>query len=121
MSRWFDGARWCCRCQRWLPEGDFAPNPRMRDGIDSWCRPCHVAATRAWRERNRDYIDARNAARRAEYAAKHGGLERACANPECGRTFTPSRRDARTCSRACRGRLACLRRKGRRDGGWVAV
>ena len=65
-----------------------------------------------WRERNRDYIDARNAARRAEYAAERGSLARQCANPACGRTFTPSRRDAKTCMKKCRGRLAYLRRKG---------
>ena len=72
--------------------------PRMREGLDSWCRECHVAATREWRERNRDYVDARNSARRAEYAAERGPLERRCANPECGRAFVPARRDARTCS-----------------------
>jgi hypothetical protein len=111
MSEWFDGMRWCTRCQSWKRESEFRPNPRMSDGLDSWCCECHVAATRAWRERNRDYVDARNAARRAEYAAERGSLERQCANPECGRAFVPARRDARACSRRCRDRLAYLRRR----------
>ena len=33
-------------------------------------------------------------------------LERVCANPECGKSFAPSRRDARTCSLVCRSRFA---------------
>jgi hypothetical protein len=103
---------WCTRCQALKPVTEFRANPRMRDGLDSWCRACHVEATSAWRERNRVYIDARNAARRAEYAAERGPLERRCANPECGQTFVPARRDAKTCSKKCRGRLAYLRRKG---------
>ena len=60
MSEWFDGARCCTRCRGWKPESDFRANPHLREGLDSWCRECHVVATRAWRERNRDYIDARN-------------------------------------------------------------
>ena len=111
MSKWFDGARWCPRCLGWKRESDFRPNSRMRDGLDSWCRECHVVATRAWRKRNRDYVEARNAARRAEYAAERGPLERQCANPECGRAFMPARRGARTCSSRCRDRLAYLRRR----------
>jgi hypothetical protein len=85
----------------------------MRDGVDSWCRECHLAATREWRERNRAHIDARNAARRAEYAAKRGSLERRCANPECGREFVASRRDNTTCSRKCRDRMTYVRRRER--------
>jgi hypothetical protein len=108
---WFEGGHWCTRCRQWKWESDFRPNPRMSDGFDSWCRECHVGATRAWRERNRDYVDAWNAARRVEYAAERGSLERQCENPECGRTFARSRRDARTCSQRCRDRLAYLRRR----------
>ena len=104
--------RWCTHCQRLRPVELFVSNERMRDGLHSWCRDCTRAAVRRWREENREYVEAYNRRRREEYAAGHEPLERVCANPECGRTFTPTRRDAGTCSKACRGRLAYLRRKG---------
>jgi predicted nucleic acid-binding Zn ribbon protein len=109
---WFQGAAWCTRCLAWKPAEDFPANPRMRDGRSSHCRVCHAAASKRWREANRDYVDAVNAARREEYAAEHGQLERQCENPECGRTFERSRRDAKTCSEKCRDRLKYLRRRG---------
>jgi hypothetical protein len=47
---------------------------------------------------------------REAYAASRGSLERVCLNPDCGRTFTPTRIDAKRWSRKCRDRLAYLRR-----------
>jgi len=74
-------------------------------------RECRAAGVKAWREANPEAVDAYNADRRRDYAEARGSLERECANPDCGRTFTPSRKDAKTCSQRCRDRLAYLRRK----------
>jgi hypothetical protein len=41
----------CSHCQRSKPVADFPPNAHIRDGLSSWCRSCHVEATRAWRVR----------------------------------------------------------------------
>jgi hypothetical protein len=112
-DRWFEGAAWCTGCQWWKPAEDFPANPRMWDGRSSHCRACHAAASRRWREANRDYVDARNAARRAEYAVERGPLERVCANPDCRRTYVPTRRDSKTCSKSCRDRARYLRKSAR--------
>jgi hypothetical protein len=99
-----DGERWCTTGQHAL--AGFR-------GDANRCRACAALAVRTWRDANRDYVVARNADRRAEYAAERGPLERVCVNPECGKTFVPSRRDARTCTRRCRDRLSYVRRKER--------
>ena len=114
MSEWREGAARCTSCSAWKPAEDFPANPRMRDGRSSHCRVCHAGASKRWREANRDYVDAVNAARREGFAAEHGQLERQCEN--CGRTFARSRRDARTCSQRCRDRLAHLRWRGQTGG-----
>ena len=109
----FDGSRWCSRCRRWLDEGSFRPNPAMLSGLHPWCRECVSDYGREWRAANPEWVKRYQAAQRAEYAAERGPLERVCVNPECGLSFTPSRRDAKTCSRKCRDRLAWLRRRER--------
>jgi hypothetical protein len=53
--------RRCRRCTEFLPFSVFRPNLRLSSGWNSWCRACCVEATRAWRERNRERV---NAARR---------------------------------------------------------
>ena len=114
MSAGFvDGvSRWCSRCRRWLGVGLFRPNPVMLSGL-----PRGVAVVsgyaRDWREANPNAVEAYNRERREKYAAERGPHERLCVNEECGRTFTGSRRDARTCSDKCRSRLAYLRRRER--------
>jgi hypothetical protein len=61
----------------------------------SWCRSCHLEATREWRARNRDAI---NAARRAAYVgAAHPVI--ACAY--CGTTFQVQTSQSRYCTRKC--------------------
>lgn len=62
----------CTHCERWLPLERFAPNPRLRSGLNSWCRECQVGATRRWREANPGYQAAYNERRRL------GARERAC-------------------------------------------
>jgi hypothetical protein len=44
----------CTKCGEVKPLEEFRRNPRMADGISSWCSACHVAATRDWRQRNRE-------------------------------------------------------------------
>jgi len=77
-----DGRRRCARCERFLPATAFRANPRLRDGLDSWCRECFVARTKRWRAENPAYTGAYNTSRRALI------IEKSCI---CGRTFTTSR------------------------------
>jgi hypothetical protein len=44
----------CSRCGVWKQAADFPPDRKPRSGLSSWCRACHNAAVRAWRERNAD-------------------------------------------------------------------
>ena len=41
----------CSHCHRNRIRADFPPNAHTRDGLSSWCRSCHVEATRAWRSK----------------------------------------------------------------------
>jgi hypothetical protein len=41
----------CRHCHRRQPLADFPRNGHTRDGLSSWCRECHVEATRTWRTR----------------------------------------------------------------------
>jgi hypothetical protein len=91
--------KWCCSCRQWLTVEAFRPNPNNRNGIDSWCRPCHAAATREWRAQNRGYVDEYNAMRRGEYRKAHPLPARPCAF--CGEPFA-KRADALVCSERCR-------------------
>ena len=56
----------CTKCSEWLPFSAFPKNKRMFNGISSHCRKCHRAATKEWRDRNRDEI---NRARREAYGS----------------------------------------------------
>jgi hypothetical protein len=59
----------CSRCDRWLPLEGFRPNPRMRSGLNSWCKECQLERTRQWRAKNSESVRAYNEKRRAEYPA----------------------------------------------------
>jgi transcriptional regulator with XRE-family HTH domain len=54
--------RKCAHCGRRLPTSAFRPNPKMSDGLDSYCRECHVDLTRRWRAKNADAINVRKRA-----------------------------------------------------------
>jgi hypothetical protein len=41
----------CRHCRKRQPVTDFPRNAHTRDGLSSWCRSCHVEATRTWRTR----------------------------------------------------------------------
>jgi hypothetical protein len=90
--------KWCCRCRQWLSVRAFRPDPRLNGGLDSWCRACHAAAVREWRERNPEYIAASNAKRRQEYREAHPVRERPCI--VCGRPMT-KRPNALVCGEEC--------------------
>ncbi len=47
--------RVCARCKRWRPAGLFSPNPKLRCGLNSWCRECSNQSAEAWRKRNPGY------------------------------------------------------------------
>jgi hypothetical protein len=74
----------CARCRQILPVTEFAPNPRMKSGVHSWCRPCAAERNREWRAANAGYVEAANAARR------EGPFSKVCA--DCGEQFDASRR-----------------------------
>jgi hypothetical protein len=76
----------CTRCQRWLPAGAFPRNSRLLDGLDSWCKECHVEATKQWRAEHRAEL---NASRRL------GPFVVVCA--DCGKSFEASHRSQVRC------------------------
>jgi hypothetical protein len=43
----------CVRCEQTKPLADFTRHKRTSDGLSSWCKDCHNAATREWRRRKR--------------------------------------------------------------------
>jgi hypothetical protein len=86
----------CVRCRVHKPESEFSRFSRKVNGLQSWCKTCAVAETRAWRARHRDKVLAR---RRANWKRKPQ-QERSCA--ECGIQFTTCRSTQRYCSRVCK-------------------
>jgi hypothetical protein len=58
-------AKTCRKCGEEKPVEEFRRNPRISDGLSSWCSVCHVAATRDWRRRNKELNNKR---RRERYA-----------------------------------------------------
>ena len=83
------------RCRHYrevLPFSAFRPNLKLSSGWSSWCRVCSSAATRAWREQNRERV---NAARRKP------PVKLRCV--ECGGEFG-GRKDRLLCSRRCKDR-----------------
>ena len=36
----------CRHCLEFKPPELFARNPKMKDGLSSWCKECHAAAVR---------------------------------------------------------------------------
>lgn len=70
------GSKVCRHCGATKLQRDFGPNSQTLDGLSSWCRDCHRAASLAW------WTPERKA------KAKHPPLpERNC--PTCGVLFVP--------------------------------
>lgn len=91
----------CARCRRVLPARTFRTNPKMRSGLNSWCKACAVARMRQWRVEHPEAVAASNAARR------EGPWPRTCAG--CGEKSAGNRRNARWCA-TCRPRRRSLGR-----------
>ena len=90
--------RRCSRCGESKPRAAFRSNPRMGDGLSSWCAACANAANREWRAGNgRTYALGYNSGRRVQHPRI------ACAG--CGLRFRAPRRDSRFCCDACREAL----------------
>jgi hypothetical protein len=98
-----NGLKACSGCGRWLDRAAFPPNLELTSGLSSWCRACHLEATRRWRAEHPEAVAASNARRRLEPYPP-----RECAT--CGETFTPRRHDGRYCTPAC----TCRARRSRR-------
>jgi len=45
----------CTHCGETKDREDFPASKVVSDGLSSWCRECHRAATRAWRAEHPDY------------------------------------------------------------------
>ena len=100
--------KWCRSCRQWLPLEAFRPNPNNRNGIDSWCRPCHAKAVREWRAKNGPEYNAR---RRREYRDAHPLQKRPCV--VCGKAMT-KRPDALVCGKECRRQRKIEQRRAAR-------
>jgi hypothetical protein len=55
----------CRHCGKSKAASEFPSNPRVSDGLSSWCRACHSEATERWRAANPERIALYNARRRA--------------------------------------------------------
>ena len=51
----------CTKCGKERKAAEFPRSSRSRDRLSSWCKPCHLEATRRWRAEHREEL---NAARR---------------------------------------------------------
>lgn len=58
LETWLPKEKPCSGCGDWLPRAPFPLNRRMYLGRGSRCRECAREATRDWRKRNRDEINA---------------------------------------------------------------
>jgi predicted nucleic acid-binding Zn ribbon protein len=104
-ATWLETEQLCSGCSRLLPLESFPPNPRMYSGRGSRCRECAAEASRDWRRRNRDEI---NAERRARYRAEHPPVQWHCV--VCGEAFE-GRPDRLVCSERCRNRRKHAQKK----------
>jgi hypothetical protein len=54
----------CRKCGKNKPSLEFRLNARCSDGLSSWCAECHNQATRLWRKRRREAVEAEARLRR---------------------------------------------------------
>jgi 5-methylcytosine-specific restriction endonuclease McrA len=105
----------CTRCGMEITPQTAKPNPKLWSGISSWCRPCHVAATRAWRKKAGEALLQRkrakyhadpapaNARRMALHRKKYPLTPRLCIT--CQVEFTPQiRTNQKYCTEECQKR-----------------
>lgn len=77
-SQWVhpeDGTKVCAKCEQRLPGTRFRANPRLSSGLDSWCKECHLEASRRSRARHRGAHprEAPGAARQQDRYAQQAG------------------------------------------------
>lgn len=61
----------CTKCGETRPVAEFGPNKRMRDGLNSNCRPCRRAAKRKWAADNAQRVAEYNKGWKAENPRYH--------------------------------------------------
>lgn len=74
----------CRHCGKAKDVGLFPSNPRLRDGIDSWCRACHSDAVKR---------------SPSQVLKRRGPVTVACT--QCGASFTSTAANAKYCSVRC--------------------
>jgi 5-methylcytosine-specific restriction endonuclease McrA len=74
-------AKICRRCLRVLDASEFRPNPKLTDGIDSWCKDCHRTAVRQSRAKHSDRY---NRQRRRDVRSRRGVLQAIDGDPDRG-------------------------------------
>jgi hypothetical protein len=67
----------CVRCERWLPFEAFRANPRLRSGLNSWCKECQLERGRQWRAEHPEYEQRYNERRREAYQARRRSASKA--------------------------------------------
>jgi hypothetical protein len=60
----------CRHCSETKPLEDFPPNRRTHDRLSSWCKGCHMQATRQWRVRKAVAARAERKRRMEEHLAR---------------------------------------------------
>lgn len=68
MTATTETLRQCTHCLVSQPPSSFSPNPRRRDGLQSWCTSCHADNIRE-RRREPGFRERERAAKRAKERA----------------------------------------------------
>jgi hypothetical protein len=98
--------KWCRECHFYFAAAGFRPNPRIRDGLHTYCKSCERARHARWRVEHPEVVEAYNASRRAAYQVANPPALRNCS--ECGEAIV-GRPDRVVC-----GKRACKDRRFRR-------
>jgi hypothetical protein len=101
----------CRHCGEQKHKSEFPVHREKGGGLSSWCRACHAEACANWRAEHPEKVDAYNARRRAEYAARQEAEHQAArkgAEREAPRAGSPEPRTRRAATGAAQevGRLA---------------
>jgi predicted nucleic acid-binding Zn ribbon protein len=105
---WLPTVKHCSCCGAWLPLESFPANRRMHLGVSSRSKECHRAATKDWRDRNRERV---NEERRCAYREAHPVEVRPCV--VCGEPMSRAP-NVLVCSERCRARRRAEQRRQRK-------